>query len=205
MSSSADCAAPADEVRVVYVSPLKALGADIPRTSRAAHIGQSPGGLTSDITAAVTAAIRRRRSARRRGRLRILVTTQSLPLLTERSRQMLRTVRTVIVDEIHAVIGTRRGAHLALSLERLARIAERPIQRLGLSATQKPIDEVARFLVGKDGGGCEIVDAGHARPMDLGVEVPASPLEAVMSREVWEEQYDRLTALISEHARRSYS
>src|SRR5262249_52138844 len=107
-------------------------------------------------------------------------------------------------DEIHAVIGTRRGAHLALSLERLARIAERPIVRLGLSATQKPIDEVARFLVGRGApdearGGRTIVDAGHARAMDLGVEVPASPLEPVMSREVWEEQYDRLTALISQH------
>src|SRR5262249_18266986 len=137
----------------------------------------------------------------------ILVTTpESLYLLltAERSRQMLRTVRTVIVDEIHAVIGTRRGAHLALSLERLARIAERPVVRLGLSAPREPLDEVARFLVGRGaqdeaGGGCTIVDAGHARAMDLGVEVPASPLEAVMSREVWEEQYDRLTALISQH------
>ena len=78
---------------------------------------------------------------------------------------MLRTVRTVIVDEIHAVIGTRRGAHLALSLERLQQVAERPLLRIGLSATQKPIEEVARFLVGADGerGGCAIVDEGHRR------------------------------------------
>ena len=135
----------------------------------------------------------------------ILVTTpESLYLLltSERSRQMLRTVRTVIVDEIHAVIGTRRGAHLALSLERLRQLAERPLLRLGLSATQKPIEEVARFLVGvpdDDDRGCAIVDEGHRRRMDLGVEIPGSPLEAVMSHEVWEEYYDRLTALIRQH------
>ncbi len=100
----------------------------------------------------------------------ILVTTpESLYLLltSERSRQMLRTVRTVIVDEIHAVIGTRRGAHLALSLERLAAGRRRPLQRIGLSATQKPIEEVGRYLVGADGEPCTIVDAGHRRAMDL--------------------------------------
>ncbi|HEV8435501.1 MAG TPA: DEAD/DEAH box helicase, partial [Thermoanaerobaculia bacterium] len=132
----------------------------------------------------------------------ILVTTpESLYLLltAERSREMLRTVRTVIVDEIHAVIGTRRGAHLALTLERLQRVAERPLLRLGLSATQKPIAEVAKYLLGVDGGECAIVDEGHHRTMDLGVEMPRSLLEAVMSHEVWEEYYDRLTALIHEH------
>ena len=115
---------------------------------------------------------------------------------------MLRTVRTVIVDEIHAVIGTRRGAHLALSLERLRPLADGPLLRLGLSATQKPIEEVARFLVGlpdDEGRGCAIVDEGHRRRMDLGVEIPGSPLDAVMSHEVWEEYYDRLTALIRGH------
>ena len=107
---------------------------------------------------------------------------------------MLHTVRTVIVDEIHAVIGTRRGAHLALSLERLQQIAERPMLRLGLSATQKPIDEVARFLLGTtlSTDRCRIVDEGHRRHMDLGIEIPRSPLDAVMSQEVWEEYYDRL-------------
>src|SRR5207247_6499511 len=94
----------------------------------------------------------------------ILVTTpESLYLLltAARSRDMLRTARTVIVDEIHAVIGGRRGAHLALSLERLQQVAEAPLLRLGLSATQKPIKEVARFLVGSAGGDCLIVDEGH--------------------------------------------
>ena len=112
---------------------------------------------------------------------------------------MLRTVRTVIVDEIHAVIGTRRGAHLALSLERLAGIVERPLLRLGLSATQTPIDEVARFLTAGDEAGCTIVDEGHRRAIDLAVEMPGSTLDAVMSNEIWEEYYDRLTALIAAH------
>ncbi len=127
----------------------------------------------------------------------ILVTTpESLFLLltAARSRQMLRTVRTVIVDEIHAVIGTRRGAHLALSLERLQEVAESPLVRIGLSATQRPIDEVARFLVGAHGP-CAIVDEGHVRPMDLQLELPKSSLDAVMSNEIWEEYYDRLAEL----------
>src|SRR5207248_8350957 len=118
----------------------------------------------------------------------ILVTTpESLYLLltAERSRAILRSVRTVIVDEIHAVIGTRRGAHLALTLERLQQIAAAPLLRLGLSATQKPIEEVARYLTGD--AECTIVDEGHRRDMDLDIEMPRSSLEAVMSNEVWEE------------------
>src|SRR5438034_5341200 len=120
----------------------------------------------------------------------ILVTTpESLYLLltAERSRTMLRTVRTVIIDEIHAVIGTRRGAHLALTLERLQQVAEAPLLRLGLSATQKPIEEVAKYLTANTS--CTIVDEGHKREMDLALETPRSPLEAVMSHEVWEEYY----------------
>src|SRR5436309_8819049 len=130
----------------------------------------------------------------------ILVTTpESLYLLltAERSREMLRSVRTVIVDEIHAVIGTRRGAHLALTLERLQQVAEQPLLRLGLSATQKPIEEVANYLCGTDS--CAIIDEGHRRAMDLTLEIPRSPLDAVMSHEVWEEYYDRLTELIGAH------
>jgi ATP-dependent Lhr-like helicase len=107
----------------------------------------------------------------------------------------------VIVDEIHAVIGTRRGAHLALSLERLQEIAAPPILRLGLSATQKPVGEVAQFLVGAaaPADSCVIVDEGHRRAMDLAVEVPRSALDAVMSHEVWEEYYDRLAELVRQH------
>src|SRR6185369_12609068 len=127
----------------------------------------------------------------------ILVTTpESLYLLltAERSREMLRTARTVIVDEIHAVIGTRRGAHLAITLERLQQVAERPLLRLGLSATQKPIEEVARYLAGvrQAPSPVAIIDEGHRRAMDLAIEIPRSSLETVMSHEVWTEYYDRL-------------
>ena len=195
-----------DEVRVLYVSPLKALGADIHKNLAEPLRGIQR--LAGEAGPRITAAVRTgdtsasERAAMVRTPPHILVTTpESLYLLltSERSRRMLRTVRTVIIDEIHAVIGTRRGAHLALSLERLRAIAARPMLRLGLSATQKPIDAVARFLVGAVDEPCEIVDEGHRREMDLGVEIPASPLDAVMSHEVWEEHYDRLTALIREH------
>src|SRR5213596_3290536 len=132
----------------------------------------------------------------------VLVTTpESLYLLltAERSREMLCTARTVIVDEIHAVIGTRRGAHLALSLERLqqAIAPQQPFLRLGLSATQRPVDEVARYLVGADTsrGECAIIDEGHRRRIDLAIETPGSPLDSVMAHEVWEEYYDRLAEL----------
>jgi len=214
-----------DEVRVIYVSPLKALSADIhknlaePRRALRAR-AEAAGIDVPRITAAVRTGdtTASERAAMVRTPPHILVTTpESLYLLVtaERSREMLRTVRTVIVDEIHAVIGTRRGAHLALTLERLEAIVgaafKRPetgpakagphLQRIGLSATQKPIDEVARFLVGNDPtrGECVIVDEGHRRTMDLAVEVPRSPLSAVMAHEVWEEYYDRLAALIAEH------
>ncbi len=201
----------ADEVRVVYVSPLKALSADIHKNLAEPRRGIRRAAESAGLAApSITAAVRTgdttpsERAAMLRTPPHILVTTpESLYLLltADRSRQMLRTVRTVIVDEIHAVIGTRRGAHLALSLERLQHIAERPLLRIGLSATQKPIEEVARFLLGTYGApeACAIVDEGHRRRIDLGIEIPRSPLDAVMSQEVWEEYYDRLTELVSGH------
>jgi ATP-dependent helicase Lhr and Lhr-like helicase len=199
----------ADEVRVVYVSPLKALSADIhknlaePRHGIAA-LAQSEGVTVPRITAAVRTGdtTASERAAMLRTPPHILVTTpESLYLLltSDRSRQMLATARTVIVDEIHAVIGTRRGAHLALSLERLEHVTGRKLQRIGLSATQKPIAEVGRYLVGTHGEPCTIVDAGHRRAMDIALELPLSPLEAVTANEVWEEYYDRLAALIGAH------
>src|SRR5262245_41599836 len=151
-----------DEVRVLYVSPLKALSTDIhknleePRqgiAAMAAARGVAPPRITSAVRTSDTPASAR--AAMVKTPPHILVTTpESLYLLltSARSRQMLATVRTVIVDEIHAVIGSRRGAHLALSLERLQRVTGRPLQRIGLSATQKPIDDVARWLVGAAGG-----------------------------------------------------
>src|SRR5690606_18050759 len=113
-------------------------------------------------------------------------------------RKMLAGTRTVIVDEIHAVAATKRGAHLALSLERLADVAGAAVQRIGLSATQKPIEEIARFLAGGDAE-CTIVDSGHIRQRDLALVLPDSPLEAVMSNEVWSTLYDRIARLIDEH------
>src|SRR5262245_24141640 len=212
-----------DEVRVIYVSPLKALSADIHKNLAEPRRGIERFAFEHGLAAPeLTAAVRTgdttssERAAMLRKPPHILVTTpESLYLLltSARSREMLRTVRTVIVDEIHAVIGGRRGAHLALSLERLEAIANRSIvgaelrvgpywgrrQRIGLSATQKPIEEVARFLVGNRDDACAIIDEGHRREIDLAVEIPRSPLDAVMSHEVWEEYYERLTRLISEH------
>ncbi|HEY2112118.1 MAG TPA: helicase-related protein, partial [Dongiaceae bacterium] len=117
---------------------------------------------------------------------------------------MLSTTRSVIVDEIHAVAPNKRGAHLALSLERLSALSGGKLQRIGLSATQKPIEEIARFLVGAGPEGaatrdCTIVDTGHRRGRDLALEMPASPLEAIMSHEVWDQLYGRLTELIESH------
>ena len=199
-----------DEVRVVYVSPLKALSADIHKNLAEPRRGirllaEQAGLQTSRITAAVRTGDtpQSERAAMLRTPPHILVTTpESLYLLltSERSRNMLRTARTVIVDEIHAVIGTRRGAHLALSLERLRQVCDGPLLRLGLSATQKPLDEVAKFLVGgRPPEPCTVVDEGHRRAMDLGVELPRSSLDAVMAHEVWEEYYDRLEELIAAH------
>src|SRR6187549_2776977 len=175
-----------DAVRVVYVSPLKALSADIhknlaePRRALR-HLAEASGLQIPRITAAVRTGdtTSTERAAMLRKSPYILVTTPELLYLlltAERSRDMLRTARTVIVDEIHAVIGTRRGAHLALSLERLQQVAAARVQRIGLSATQKPIEEVARFLVGTNGvddegrADCALVDEGHRRAMELAIE-----------------------------------
>ena len=194
-----------DEVRIVYVSPLKALSADVHKNLALPRRGITRLADEAGIDAPrIRAAVRTgdttssERAAILRTPPHILVTTpESLYLLVtaDRSRQMLRTVRTVIVDEIHAVIGTRRGAHLALSLERLQQVAERPLVRIGLSATQRPIETVARFLVGAHGD-CAIVDEGHRRAIDLQLELPKSALEAVMSHEVWKEYYDRLASVV---------
>jgi ATP-dependent Lhr-like helicase len=195
-----------DEVRVIYVSPLKALSADIhknlaePRREIRA-LAEVMGYPAAKITAAVRSGDtpQAERAAMLRTPPHILVTTpESLYLLltAARSREILKTARAVIVDEIHAVLQSRRGAHLALSLERLDHVCGRKLQRIGLSATQKPIDEVAKFLTSSP---CQIVDKGHKRKLDLAVEVPGSPLEAVMSHEVWQEIYERLVELIGSH------
>jgi ATP-dependent helicase Lhr and Lhr-like helicase len=198
-----------DETRVIYVSPLKALSADIhlnlaePRREirrLAEETGLEAPRITAAIRSGDTPAADR--AAMIRKPPHILVTTpESLYLLltAQRSREMLRTVRTVIVDEIHAVLESRRGAHLALTLERLDHVAQQPVQRIGLSATVKPIEEVGQWLVGRREQSPAIIDQGHRRALDLALELPGSPLEAVMSGEVWDEVYDRLTELIKAH------
>src|ERR1700746_1046514 len=213
-----------DETQVVYVSPLKALSNDIrknlqePLAGIRALLGKKNGreiDVRAEVRTGDTTAAQRQALIKKPPH--ILVTTpESLYLLltSDSGRQMLSTARTLILDEIHAVVDDRRGAHLALSVERLAALTKNRLQRIGLSATQKPIEEVARFLVGnrsqttKDGKltasptdhlDCEIIDIGHRREMDLAVELPKSPLEAVMSNEVWEEIYHRLAELIQGH------
>src|SRR5918996_2731540 len=195
-----------DEVRVIYVSPLKALSADIHRNlaeprRELRRIAEAMGLPPVRITAATRSGdtTQSERAAMLRTPPHILVTTpESLYLLltAERSRAMLKTAQVVIVDEIHAVLQSRRGAHLALSLERLDHVCGRKLQRIGLSATQRPIEEVARFLTNEN---VSIVDKGHRRQLDLAVEVPSSPLEAVMSHEGWKEIYDRLVGVIESH------
>jgi ATP-dependent Lhr-like helicase len=195
-----------DEVRVIYVSPLKALSADIHKNLAEPRreirgIAKEEGLPEIHLTAAVRSSDtpQNERAAMLKTPPHILVTTpESLYLLLTagRSRAMLKTAQAVIVDEIHAVLQSRRGAHLALSLERLDHVCGRKLQRIGLSATQKPIEEVGSFLTGEP---LSIVDKGHRRAMDLAVEVPQSPLEAVMSGEVWKEVYARLVALIEQH------
>jgi ATP-dependent helicase Lhr and Lhr-like helicase len=203
-----------DETQVVYVSPLKALSNDIRRNLEAPLAGiaeqlRARGlpevEITSWVRSGDTPAGERSRMRRRPPH--ILVTTpESLYILlgSDSGRKMLATTRSVIVDEIHALAPNKRGAHLAVSLERLAALAGGRLQRIGLSATQKPIEDVARFLVGAKPDGapaapCAIIDSGHRRARDLALEVPSSPLESVMSHEVWEQVYDRLAALIAEH------
>jgi ATP-dependent Lhr-like helicase len=190
-----------DEVRVIYVSPLKALSADIHKNlavpRREIH-ALSPVRITAAVRSGDTP--QSERAAMLRTPPHILVTTpESLYLLltAERPRQMLRTARIVIVDEIHAVLQSRRGAHLALSLERLDHICGRKLQRIGLSATQKPIETVKKYLVNE--GPCAVIDKGHQRHIDLALEVPGAPLEAVMSGEIWQEIYARLVQLIEAH------
>src|SRR5881409_2532455 len=197
------------ETQVVYVSPLKALSNDVqknlsePLAEIRATLAEQ--GL-SDVEVRTLVRTGDTPQSERQAMLsrppHILVTTPEslyLILTSERAREMLRSVRTVIVDEIHAVARDKRGSHLSLSLARLdALIGKRP-QRIGLSATQKPIEEIAQFLVGTAQPLPTIVDAGHIRRLDLELEIPSSPLEAVMSAEVWEEVNTRIADLITAH------
>jgi ATP-dependent Lhr-like helicase len=204
-----------DVTQVVYVSPLKALSNDI-------HLNlEAPlEGIRAELArqglpdVAIRTAVRTgdtpqaERAALRRQPPHILVTTpESLYVLlgSESGRAMLASTRTVIVDEIHAMVSSKRGSHLALSLERLEALCGRRLARIGLSATQKPIDEVARFLVGASavaGDGtpdCALVDIGYTRRRDLALELTPVPLQTVMSTEHWDLTYARIAELVEQH------
>jgi ATP-dependent helicase Lhr and Lhr-like helicase len=208
-----------EETQVVYVSPLKALSNDIERNLAAPlagiraellRQGLADVAIRTFVRTGDTPSGERSRMSRRPPHI-IVTTPESLYVLlgSESGRAMLRTTRTVIVDEIHALAASKRGSHLSLSLERLSALCPRPPLRIGLSATQKPIDAVARLLLGSHGDDpddndhltrrCRIIDLGHRRARDLAIELPSSPLEAVMSAEVWEQIYDRLAELIAAH------
>ncbi|GAB3346917.1 DEAD/DEAH box helicase [Lysobacter tyrosinilyticus] len=205
-----------DETHVIYVSPLKALSNDIHLNLEAplegiraelARLGLPDVEIRTAVRTGDTP--QGERAQLRKKPPHILVTTpESLYVLlgSDSGRAMLATAKTVIVDEIHAVAASKRGSHLALSLERLEALCGRRITRVGLSATQKPVDEVARFLVGGayvDGDGtpdCEIVDIGYAKRRDLALELPPTPLQAVMSNDQWEQVYSRIAELVEQHA-----
>ncbi|MBT8143051.1 MAG: DEAD/DEAH box helicase, partial [Gammaproteobacteria bacterium] len=202
-----------DETRVLYVSPLKALSHDVQKNLEQPLRGirdelflkYPPGDveIRAWVRTGDTPQYERQKAARKPPHI-VVTTPESLfTLLTSGSgRRMLSTVRTVIVDEIHAVAGNKRGSHLSLSLERLDALVPHRLARVGLSATQKPIEQMARFLVGDRECDCAIVDttpAAGQRRLDLQLELPDSPLSTIMSNEIWEEVYDRLAELVGQH------
>lgn len=199
----------ANQTMVVYVSPLKALSNDIQKNLDAPlaeikELAANRGIEMQDIVTAVRTGDTpfKDRQSMLKHRPHILVTTpESLYILltADKSREMLKSVETVIVDEIHAVADDKRGAHLALTLERLAKLTTVAPNRVGLSATQNPIEIVAEFLTGGSGSKPVIVNVGHRRVMDLAIEVPAMPLAPVASQEFSSENFDRLAELIREH------
>ena len=239
-----------DTTHVVYVSPLKALSNDIQRNlqiplagiqEELRALGQPEVNIRTFVRTGDTPPGERTAMTKRPPHI-VVTTPESLYILltSDGGRRMLQTTRTLIVDEIHAVVGDKRGSHLALSIERLEELVRQhagaenqesapaiqgalyeterqtevyrtpetrnsKLVRIGLSATQRPIEEVARFLVGNanissdNTPDCKIIDSGHTRRLDIAIELPDSPLQAVMSGEVWEEIYDRLAQLIREH------
>src|SRR2546427_6079394 len=199
-----------DRTEVLYISPLKALGNDIQKNlevplGEILQMAGDRGLLMPEIRTAVRTGdtlMHERRAMLKRPPHILVTTPESLYILltAERSRAILRDVETVIVDEIHAVADDKRGAHLTLSLERLEALTYRPPVRIGLSATQKPIEEIAHFLTGNGRPDPVIVNIGHKRQLDLAIEVPASALGAVATNEMWDEIYDRVVELVGQHS-----
>lgn len=196
------------ECHVLYVSPLKALSNDIHKNlqrpiegiaNALLECGKPPVDIRAMVRTGDTPQSERERMRKHPPHI-VVTTPESLFILltSESGRALLSTVSTVIIDEIHALAGNKRGAHLALSLARLDALTARPAQRIGLSATQKPIENIAKFLSGN--APCRIVDTGYTRKRDLGLVVPQSPLSPVMANEVWAEIYDDLTAKVETHS-----
>ncbi|SPF33495.1 ATP dependent helicase, Lhr family [Candidatus Sulfotelmatobacter kueseliae] len=199
-----------DRTEVLYISPLKALGNDIQKNleiplGEILQMAGQRGLLMPQIRTAVRTGdtLMHERRAMLKHPPHILVTTpESLYILltAEKSRAILRDVETVIVDEIHAVADDKRGAHLTLSLERLESLCHSsPLIRIGLSATQKPIEEIAHFLTGNGRPEPVIVNVGHQRQLDLAVEVPATQLGPIATNEMWDEIYDRIVELVGQN------
>jgi ATP-dependent helicase Lhr and Lhr-like helicase len=198
-----------DRTEVLYVSPLKALGNDIQKNlevplGEILQMAGERGLLMPQIRTAVRTGdtlMHERRAMLKRPPHILVTTPESLYILltAEKSRAILRDVETVIVDEIHAVADDKRGAHLTLSLERLQALTHRPPVRIGLSATQKPIEEIAHFLTGSGRTDPVIVNVGHKRKLDLAIEVPASQLGPIATNEMWDEIYNRLVELVEQH------
>lgn len=198
--------------QIVYISPLKALSNDIERNLQVPLAGIKQELIAAGFPAPDIKVLVRTGDTPASDRAdmiknppHILVTTpESLYLLltSVNGRKMLSPVHTIIIDEIHALVGDKRGSHLALSVERLEALVKRKLHRIGLSATQKPVEQVAKFLTGNTPDGsvdCSIIDTGHSRKRDLSIEIPNSPLTAVMPNEVWGEIYERLIHLIQTH------
>ncbi len=204
-----------DRAQVVYVSPLKALSNDVHKNlliplREITELARQKRMPVPDLRIAVrtgdTPAHERQRTARTPPHIWITTPESLYILLTSQSgRKGLAGVHTLILDEIHAVVDDKRGSHLALSAERLCALAEKAVTRIGLSATQRPIEEVARFLVGTrniepDGSPrCTIIDTGHRRRMNLAVEIPGQELGPIATHELWDETIERVAALVEAH------
>lgn len=204
-----------DSTQVVYVSPLKALSNDIQKNlstplEEIAELAKAAGTPLPEIRAAVrtgdTKASDRAKMAKRPPHILITTPESLYILLTSQSgRQGLTGVQTLILDEIHAVAGNKRGAHLSLSVERLCALAEKQVVRIGLSATQRPIDEVGRLLVGNESitpdgkPDCLVIDTGRSRTIDLAIELPQRELGPIASHETWDEVLDSVTRLVQNH------
>ena len=198
-----------DQIQVVYVSPLKALSNDIKQnlqdplaeiTEKALSAGLLTPPLRIEVRTGDTPQHLRQRLVRRPPHI-LITTPESLFLLltARKSREILHNVRTVIVDEIHAMAPNKRGSHLALSLERLEALCQKPPVRIGLSATQRPLEEMARFLVGMRDRDCQVIDVGHRRYVDLEIEVPNDELGAVATNAIWSDVYDRVADYARDH------